>query len=136
MRKKRKNKYKMRVETVGFTGNFRYRIYDIDRGYWNGVNWIKEPRNCLLYYYHENAAHDMKIIQAEECKGKPVKKLEAVVRVELIGNTNIDKDQLADYLVKEARLTLENPFSQDVLLHLTIDWGTLSEENLDAGTPT
>lgn len=121
---KKKNKHKMWVETVG-TLFPRYRVVDRTRGYWNGSEWQKDKG--MLFYWFQEAADALKNIQSLENMQKASQKFTATVTVELIGDQPIDKKDLIDYLVREARFLLVNPSPNNSIVHAQIDWSTLKE---------
>lgn len=106
------------IPTTG--SHTRYVICD-DKKYWDGKMWSEKG---ILYYSHEDAAKVLRNIQLVKGLGKPSKRYQAALTLDLIGD-DIDKEELIKYLVKEARLTLNSPNKS--VLAIQIDWGTLDE---------
>jgi len=107
------------VETVGFG---RYRITDINKGFWDGSKWIDNPRKARLYYQFQEAARDLKQIQEIALNGQPKKHYQANVVVDVVGDKPMD---LAAFLSKSAKISLTE--AGENLVQLEIDWTTLEE---------
>ena len=126
--KKKKNRHKIYIETVGQPQFPRYRIVHKKLGYWDGAGWQNDLLKGLLYYWFEEVALVVKNIQMVENIGKPMKTYTATVTIEVMGDKSIDKQELIEYLAKEARLLLDSPSPNGSVVHAQIDWGTLKEK--------
>ncbi len=124
------------VQTTGPTTFPRYRILDCGKGFWTGDNWDMDESRACLYHQFEDAAADLRAIKIHENADKARRRLKATVMVDLIGDGEVNIEQLADHLADVARLTTtDNP--PGMLLFLRIDWGTLEEADTNplGGSP-
>jgi len=112
----------------------RFMITDPESNFWTGENWTDEESEARLYASVNAAGRAIQEILLAEYGDKPVRRFIAPVQVDLYAEDDLTSDEIADWLVKVARLTVDaethgNGPADGTLGLLHIDWAKLREIN-------
>lgn len=112
----------------------RFVIANQDLEFWRGENWTEEESEARLFVSVNDAGRAVQEILLAEHGGKPLRRFAAPVFIDMYSNTDLPPDQISDWLVKVARLTIDakahgnGPLAGTLgLCH--IDWSKLREIN-------
>ena len=123
--------------TTGPTDYPRYEIANQDLEFWTGENWTDEESEARLYVSVNDAGRAVQEILLTEHGDKPLRSSVAPVYVDLYADTDLSLDEISDWLVRAARLTIDterhgNGPVEGSLGLCHIDWSKLREiENND-----
>ena len=120
------------IFVTGPTDHPRYQIANPDLEFWTGKNWTDEESEALLFATVNDAGRAIQEIQLAEHGDKPLRRFTAPVSVDLYAESNLTADEIGDWLVKVARLTIDaethgNGPKEGTLGLCHIDWGQLRE---------
>ena len=103
-----------------------------DLEFWTGQEWTDEESEARLYVSVNDAGRAVQEILLTEHGNKPLRRFIAPVYVDLYANTDLSPDEIGDWFVKVARLTIDaeahgNGPTKETLGLLHIDWSQLRE---------
>lgn len=114
----------------------RYLISDPSDRFWTGKSWSDaEADGCLFASVNEAGRVVQELLLAQH-NDKSVRRFVAPVVVDLYSDTDLNRDQITEWLVKVARLTMDaeqhgNGPSEGSLALALIDWSKLRETKTD-----
>jgi hypothetical protein len=122
------------IRWAGNTRFSRYRLVELGKGFWTRDGWSQYGRPVLFCRW-QDAAAALREIKIRESADKPRRCFRATVSIDLIGDHQLDAEDLARHLADAARLTI-NVHPKKSLVLLYIDWFTLTEvESVPAEKP-
>ena len=120
------------IISTGTCKHPRFQIADPQRRFWTGKDWGDEESKARLYVSINDAGRAIQDILLVEHGHKPVRRFTARVSVDLYADTDLSVDEITDWLVKVARLTIDaethgNGPVEGTLGLCNIDWSKLRE---------
>jgi len=112
------------VETFGPKNHRRCRIVD-GENYWTGQEWDEDATKARLFYSFPDAAREYGLIQAFENLDKPSSEYRATISVTVLGDQQMDRDELGDYLTEATKLSLVKPSPNGEPVLIQIHWDQL-----------
>lgn len=114
----------------------RFLIADPQSKFWTGSDWTEHESDGCLFASVNDAGRAIQEIQLAEYGQKPMRRFVAPVYVDLYSETDVTLDEIRDWLVRVARLTVDaeqhgNGPVEDSLGLTMIDWSKLKETNTD-----
>lgn len=85
----------------------RYQIADTESNFWTGDDWSANEADARLYATVNDAGHAIQGILLAEHGDKPVRRFTAPVCIDLYSDAPLTLDQMRNWLVKVARLTID-----------------------------
>ena len=114
----------------------RFMISDSSDKFWTGTDWTEHESDGCLFASVNDAGRAIQEILLAEYGQKPMRRFVAPVCVDLYSETDVPLDQIRDWLVRVARLTVDaeqhgnGPVEESLGLTM-IDWNKLRETNTD-----
>ena len=110
----------------------RFLIADPNENFWTGEDWSDEETDGCLFASVNDAGQTVQEILLAQHGDKPMRRFVAPVYVDVFSDTNLTQDQIKEWLVKVARLTMDaeahgNGPVDDSLGLTLIDWNKLRE---------
>jgi|GEM_PF-1688920 hypothetical protein len=114
----------------------RFLISDSSDRFWTNSDWAEHESDGCLYVSVNGAGLAIQGILLAEYGQKPMRRFVAPVYVDLYSETDVTLDQIREWLVRVARLTVDaeqhgNGPVEDSLGLTMIDWSNLKETNTD-----
>ena len=114
----------------------RFLISDSSDRFWTNSDWAEHESDGCLYVSVNGAGLAIQEILLAEYGQKPMRRFVAPVYVDLYSETDVTLDQIREWLVRVARLTVDaeqhgNGPVEDSLGLTMIDWSNLKETNTD-----
>ena len=120
------------IISTGTTKHPRFQVAGPQQRFWTGEGWTEEEAEGRLYLCVNTAGSAIQEILLAQYSDKPLRRFTAPVCVDLYADTDLSMDQIVEWLVNVARLTIDaerhgiGPISGS--LGLTwIDWSQLKE---------
>ena len=110
----------------------RFIIADPDSKFWTGDEWSDNESEARLFVSVNDAGRAIQEILLAQHGHKPMRRFVAAVSVDLYADTHLSLDEITDWLVKVARLTIDSqthgngPVAGTLGL-CQIDWSKLRE---------
>ena len=120
------------IIATGTTDHPRFQIADPQQRFWTGKEWTDEEAEGRLYICVNTAGRAIQGILLAQHRHKAVRRFVAPVNLDLYSDTDLTMDQIVEWLVKVARLTIDaethgNGPVAGTLGLCQIDWGQLRE---------
>ena len=119
------NQHKSYVEGFGPRNYRRFRIVDQNRGFWAGEDWNQDASSARLFCSWADAAREYALIQTYENLDKPSSEYRATVSVTVLGDRQMDIDELGDYLRDTTKLSLVKPSPNGEAVLVQLHWDQL-----------
>lgn len=118
--------------STGTTQHLRFLIADSQCKFWTGKDWSEKESDGCLFASVNDAGQAVQEIMLAEYGDKPMRRFVAPVFLDLYADTDLTLDQITEWLVKVARLTMDaeqhgnGPVAESFGL-TKIDWSKLKE---------
>ena len=120
------------INSTGTCKHPRFQIADSQQRLWTGDNWTDKESEARLYATVNDAGLAIQEILLAEHGNQPLRRFTASVSVDLYADTDLTLDEISDWLVKVARLTIDsekhgNGPVEGTLGLCNIDWSKIRE---------
>jgi hypothetical protein len=120
------------IIATGTADHPRFLVADPQNRFWTGKGWSEEEADGRLYVSVNDAGRAIQQILLVQHGDKPVRRFVAPVHLDLHSETELSLDQITDWLVKVARLSIDakkngNGPVEGTLGLTWIDWSQLRE---------
>lgn len=122
---------KLRIFYHGLGRKRRFAIMEAQKGYWNGIDW--GPKEKAVFYSDlDKLQEDFVMLEAIGLEDHPCKEFYAPIFIKVYGSDEFDVENLRDYLLQSAMLTLDRGRKgfgpNNLLVQMKVNWDLLKEQ--------